>query len=80
MNPDELWAGLSASYEPARIVRLHAGGTVAAPASDEGETRATLRAGVSLPVGALETGFAFELDVLGVTRREVGIASVGWLF
>jgi len=80
MNANEVWTGISASYEPARSVRLVAGGTIAFPTSEQGETRATLRAGVQLPAGAFETGLGLELDVLGVTRREVALANAGWLF
>jgi hypothetical protein len=80
MNANELWVGASASYEPARGVRLDAGGTVAAPTSEQGETRATLRAGVELLAGEVDASLGFEIDVLGVTRREVAVASVGWRF
>jgi hypothetical protein len=80
MNAHEAWVGVSGSYAPARWLRLVAGGTGAVPTSDDGETRATVRGGVELPVGALETGIGAEVDVLGFTRRAIGFASVGWLF
>jgi len=80
MNPNELWVGANVSYEPARVVRLNAGGTLAVPTSDDGETRATLRAGVEFPRGSLVTGVGVELDVLGITRRELALASAGFSF
>jgi hypothetical protein len=50
------------------------------PTSEEGSTRATLRAGAAFPLGALVTSVGFEVDVAGVTRREIAEASVGFRY
>ena len=80
MNAHELWLGVSLSYEPVPVLRLSAGGTGAVPTTNDGDTRATLRAGAEFPLGALTTGVGAEVDVLGVTRREVGLATIGFRF
>jgi hypothetical protein len=77
MNPEELWVGVNASYTVLASFEPYLGATVAVPTSEEGSTRATLRAGASFPVGVLVTSVGFELDVLGVIRREIAVASVG---
>ncbi|HVR21294.1 MAG TPA: hypothetical protein VMS65_16385 [Polyangiaceae bacterium] len=80
MNPHETWLGVGVSYEPLPVLRLSLGGTGAVPTTDDGESRATLRAGVEFPLGVLTTGVGCEVDVLGVTRREVMVATLGGLF
>lgn len=79
MNPEEVWLGVNVSYDVLPMLSLRVGGTGAVPTSDEGETRATLRAGVAFPVARFETGVGFEIDVLGVTRREVASVTLGFL-
>jgi len=80
MNPHEAWLGVGVSYELFPVLRLSLGGTGAVPTTDDGESRATLRAGVEFPLGALTTGVGGEVDVLGFTRRELLVATLGALF
>ena len=80
MNPEELWVGVSSSYAVIKSFELNLGGTVAVPTSEEGSVRATLRGGVAFPLGAFVTGVGVELDLLGSTKREVAVASVGFLY
>jgi hypothetical protein len=72
MNANEAWLGLAASYEAAPPLGLSAGGTLAVPTTEDGETRATLRASVGFALGRLSTGIGVEVDVLGVTQRLLG--------
>jgi hypothetical protein len=59
---------------------LNLGGTVAVPTSDEGSVRATLRGGAAFPLGVLVTGVGIEVDLFGVTRRQIAVVSVGFLY
>jgi hypothetical protein len=80
MNPEELWVGVSSSYAVLPAFELNLGGTVAVPTSDEGSVRATLRGGAAFPLGVLVTGVGIEVDLFGVTRRQIAVVSVGFLY
>ena len=80
MNPEELWVGVSSSYAVLPAFELNLGGTVAVPTSDEGSVRATLRGGATFPLGVLVTGVGVEVDLLGATRRELAVVSVGFVY
>lgn len=80
MNMEELWVGATSSYAVLEMLAPYVGGTVAVPTSEEGSVRATLRAGATLPIGALVTEVGFEIDLLGVTRREVLVTSIGFRY